>query len=151
MKRNLWLLIGLIGLASLAWAHESVTVGPYRISVGQINEPSMTQELNGLDLIVRLDNTDRTPVQGAEKTLSVELISPSGVKRTFSAAGGTGPSGLWAQSGADRVGRYTTRWILLEPGQYTVRVFGRLGDTPIDISVQGKTWLIPDRANFEIR
>lgn len=133
-----------------ALAHERAEVGEYLIIVGQVNEPSMTGIVNGLDLIIR-KKADNSPVEGAEKTLTVEITTPSGQKRTFTADGQYGPNSLWPQFGADRKGRYTTTWILTQPGQYTIRVFGKIGDTPVDVSFQGKTWLIKDRASFELK
>ncbi len=150
MKKIVQLLVAVTFFLLPALAHERAEVGEYLIIVGQLSEPSMTGRVNGLDLIIR-KKADNSPVEGAEKDLTVEITTPTGFKRTFTADGQYGPNSLWPQFGADRKGRYTTTWILTQPGQYTIRVYGKIGDTPVDVTFAGKTWLIKDRAAFELK
>jgi len=72
----------LVLLASPSLAHERVEVGPFVFAVGQLNEPAMAGEVNGLDLIIRR-KADNSPVVGAERSLTVEIIGPSGQRRVY--------------------------------------------------------------------
>ncbi|MCL6525402.1 MAG: hypothetical protein K6T57_00845 [Thermaceae bacterium] len=130
------------------FAHEHAEVGPYSLAIGQRLEPAMTNMVNGLDLIIT-NKADNSPVEGAEKGLTVEIIAPNGTKRTFSADGKYGPNSLWAQYG--QKGRYTTAWILTVPGQYQVHIFGQIGETKVDVTVGGRTWLIPNSADYTLK
>ncbi len=132
-------------------AHERVEVGPFVFAVGQLNEPSMAGEVNGLDLIIRR-KADNSPVVGVEKNLTVEVIAPSGQRRVYKwSEDSKDINRLRPQSGADRAGRYQTKWILAVPGQYQVRVFGEIEGTQIDFTVGGATFNIRDKALFEIK
>lgn len=130
------------------FGHEHIDVGPYRLAIGQKIEPSMTHMVNGLNLIIT-NQADGSPIQGAEKGLTVELIAPNGTKRTFTADGKYGPNSLWAQYGEK--GRCTTTWILTVPGQYQVHIFGQMGGTKVDATVAGRTWLVPDSADYTLK
>ncbi|WP_245575165.1 hypothetical protein [Meiothermus rufus] len=81
MPRLFALLVVLL-LSTSALAHERVEVGPFVFAVGQVNEPSMAGEINGLDLIIRR-KADNSPVVGVEKNLTVEVIGPSGQRRVY--------------------------------------------------------------------
>lgn len=146
---------GFVALAVLmavpVFAHERVEVGPFIFAVGQLNEPSMAGEINGLDLIIRR-KADNSPVVGVEKNITVEIIGPSGQRRVYKwSEDGKDIYRLRPQSGADRAGRYQTKWILAVPGQYQVRVFGEIEGTQIDFTVGGNTFNIRDKAMFEIK
>jgi hypothetical protein len=141
----------LVLLASPSLAHERVEVGPFVFAVGQLNEPAMAGEVNGLDLIIRR-KADNSPVVGAERSLAVEIIGPSGQRRVYKwSEDSKDIYRLRPQSGADRAGRYQTKWILAVPGQYQVRVFGEIEGTRIDFTVGGPTFSIRDKSLFEIR
>lgn len=134
-----------------ALAHERVEVGPFVFAVGQLNEPSMAGEINGLDLIIRR-KADNSPVVGAEKNITVEIIGPSGQRRVYKwSEDAKDIYRLRPQPGADRAGRYQTKWILAVPGQYQVRIFGEIEGTAFDFTVGGYTFNIRDKSLFEVR
>jgi hypothetical protein len=126
MKR-FHLLLSLAALFPLAFAHETVTVGQgenqYQVTVGYINEPPYTEQLNGLTLIIRTANDE--PVENLESSLTAELVAPDGEA--------TRELPLRAQFGEP--GSYTSDFILTEPGAYTFRVSGFIGDHEVDLEV----------------
>lgn len=120
MKKMTLALIALGLLASSALAHETKTVGQYKVIVGSRVEPAATMQLNGLDLIIRTANDQ--PVPDLEKSLRAEITSPDGqFKKTLR---------LRAQYG--KSGYYTDDYVFSVPGAYTIRVFGYIGDTQVD-------------------
>jgi hypothetical protein len=66
------LAIGLV-LPGIASAHEQRDVGQYRFVVGFLNEPSIVDQMNGIDLTVT-STADKKPVEGLDKTLKAEVI-----------------------------------------------------------------------------
>jgi len=73
--------------ATPAAAHESRMLGPYRVVVGWIGEPAFVGQMNAVDFRVTDTRvTPAKPVEGLEKTLSVEVFSgglSTGFKATF--------------------------------------------------------------------
>lgn len=118
------LTLALFLFASLAAAHQTKTVGPegeqYRVIVGMVKEPAFTEERNGLDLIIR--TADDEAVEGLEGSLNAEITSPDGsVTHTFT---------LRAQYG--KPGYYTDDIVLTQPGEYTLRIWGFIGNVEFD-------------------
>src|SRR5262245_47244081 len=69
--------------APTAHGHERRTVGPYQLVVGFLDEPALAGTLNGVDLTIT--DTRVTPaksVEGAEKTLTVEILA-GGLSTSF--------------------------------------------------------------------
>lgn len=120
MKNTAFALIALGLLAQSALAHETKTVGLYKVIVGSRVEPAVTMTLNGLDLIIRTANDQ--PVPDLEKSVQAEITAPDGkAKKTLT---------LRAQYG--KPGSYTDDYVFSVPGAYTIRVFGYIGDTPVN-------------------
>jgi hypothetical protein len=115
-------LILALALPQLAAAHGHVEVGEYSLVIGFHNEPAYQGEPNGLDLFVTVHDTGE-PVNGLEETLRVEIL--------FGASRRELP--LEAQWGAE--GAYTAYLVPTEAGDYTWRIFGRIEDTPVDVSM----------------
>lgn len=126
MKR-FCLLLSLAALLPLAFAHDTVTVGQgenqYRVTLGYVNEPPYTEQLNGIDLIIR--DIDEQPVENLETSLSAELVAPDGEA--------TRELPLRAQYGEP--GSYTSDFILTQPGAYTFRITGFIGELEVDLEV----------------
>jgi hypothetical protein len=126
--RGVLALLLLVTFAAPAIAHETVRVGteaePYDVVLGFTREPVVTEERNGLDLIVR--TPDGTGVEGLTASLSATITSPDGRRtRTFA---------LRPQYG--RPGAYTDDIVLTEPGVYTIRVWGFIGGIEFDVSFE---------------
>lgn len=70
MRKVIFLLAA--SLLTLALAHDTQTVGEgeirYEIVIGYVNEPPYTEQLNGLDLIIR--TPDDEPVENLESSLT---------------------------------------------------------------------------------
>lgn len=109
--------------ASVALAHDSKHVGDdqYRLSVGFINEPIYTGERNGLDLIIRPAGQSEA-IPELEEGLNAEIIAPDAeTRKAFS---------VRPQYG--NPGRYTFDVVLTQPGQYQVRIWGKIRDLSFD-------------------
>ena len=124
---------GLVFAPSLVEAHESRTIadGRYQIVVGFMNEPVFAGDKSGLEFRVSEvstatptgdEETDGTPVEGLEETLQAEVIF------------GDQAMELPLEATWDEPGGYGSVFFPMEPGDYTFRIFGTIGDTEIDES-----------------
>jgi hypothetical protein len=104
------------------FAHGSTTVGDYTIVIGFKNEPAIQGEMNGLDLIVTNSKTGQ-PVTGLEETLEAEIIFGAS-KKTLEI------EPVFGEDGA-----YTAAVMPTREGDYTYHIFGKIEDTPVDISM----------------
>ena len=115
--------ITLICTASPVFAHEQRDVGKYHFEVGFLVEPAIEGQMNGIDLRVT-DATTNQPVTGLEKTLKVEVIYvQTKAARTFS---------IQPVDPDSDPGHYDNGFIPTAPGQYSFRVFGTIGGTPVN-------------------
>lgn len=92
-------------------AHERRAVGPYQFVVGFSAEPAYLEQPNGASLAVTRDGQ---PVEGAEKTLKVEVTQGADrrefeLKRVFG-----------------KPGSYVADFIPTKAGAYTFRYFGTI-------------------------
>ena len=126
MKR-FYLALSLAALLPFAFAHETVTVGQgenqYQVTVGYVNEPPYTEQLNGIDIIIR--DMDNQPVENLETSLLAEIVSPDGEA--------TRELPLRVQYG--KPGSYTSDFILTEPGTYTFRITGFIGELEVELEI----------------
>ena len=77
-----------------ALAHERRNVGPYTFVVGFAAEPALLSEPNGAT--VRITKTaDSTPVEGADKTLKIQIASGGGTPKEFPLRAVFGQPGLY--------------------------------------------------------
>jgi hypothetical protein len=114
--------LGFFVPTAVALAHGSTTVGDYELEIGFKNEPALQDELNGLDLLVSNSKTGK-PVTGLEETLQAEII--------FGASKKT----LKIEPVEGEEGAYTAAFIPSEVGDYTWHIFGKIEETPVDISM----------------
>jgi len=126
-KVHALLVTGLLSaaLSTAAFAHDTQTVGEgeeqYGVTLGYVNEPPYTEQLNGLDLIVRTRGGE--PVENLETSLRAAIIAPDGEsKRQLP---------LRAQYG--QLGHYTSDFILSESGVYTFEIGGFIGGLEVDL------------------
>lgn len=100
-----------------ASAHEGREVGEYLLDLGWRNEPAYTTLFNGPEFTVQ--NHDRTPVEGLEETLQIEV--------SFG-----GRSKLLRVRAGDEPGHYIADLIPTQPGDYSFRLTGTIGDVDVD-------------------
>lgn len=99
-------------------AAETRTVADtYTVEVGFVTEPPIQNDTNGLR--IRITEGD-TPVEGAESTLTVQVIYAEQ------------PRVLPLVAVAGEPGTYTSVFIPTQPGEYAFHVTGSIGDTAID-------------------
>ena len=126
MKR-IFCLLTLILFLTLALAHDTKIVGPeggtqYKVTVGMLNEPAFSEVRSGLDLIIR-NAADDSPVANLENSLLADITAPTGETRTLTVSPQFGKPGY-----------YKDDFILTEPGTYTIRIHGFIGDLAVDES-----------------
>jgi hypothetical protein len=102
-----------------ALAHEKRAVGKYTFVVGFVNEPTIQNQPNGLDLTIT--DANAKPVEGAEKTLKVAV----------SYAGGT-PKELELNASDENPGKYSASFIPTKAGSYSFSFSGSINGDPIN-------------------
>jgi len=129
MKKRFFLtacLIALIGLLtsySIVFAHESITVGDYTVEIGWVNEPPLVGQQNAI--VVNVSTTsDEQPVEDVSG-LTV-AVSYGGQSKTLTLQ----------PLGEDTPGQFVAPILPTVPGQYTVNLGGKLGDTDVKVDVQ---------------
>jgi hypothetical protein len=115
-----------------AKAHERVEIGPYVVIVGWLVEPPIVGERNAI--IVEISE-DEQPVTGAEAGLDVELVYGA---ETFRA--NLNPTAV--------PGHYTVDVFPTVRGQYGLRLFGELGETAVDETIEPEEVFPGDRIQF---
>jgi hypothetical protein len=115
-----------------ALAHSRVEVGPYTVVVGWKTEPPVVGERNSLTIEV---SERETPVQGLEAILNAELLYG-------------GRSFRMNLSPSPTPGLYTAELFPTVRGQYTVRLFGSIGDLEVDEIVEPEEVFPASRIQF---
>jgi len=120
---SLLALIALLTSYSIALAHESVTVGDYTIEIGWVSEPPIVGQQNAI--VVNVSTTsDEQPVEDVS-ALTV-TVSYGGQNKTLTLQ----------PLGEDMPGQFVAPILPTVPGQYTVSLGGKLGDTDVKVDVQ---------------
>jgi hypothetical protein len=116
-------LIALLTSYQIVLAHESITVGDYTIEIGWVNEPPIVGQQNAI--VVNVSTTsDEQPVEDV-----------SGL--TVAVSYGDQNKTLTLQPlGEDTPGQFIAPILPTIPGQYTVNLGGKLGDTDVKADVQ---------------
>ena len=125
IRRSIVLLCVLLlslGIIRPAYAHGQTVVGDYELEIGFHNEPVIVGQPNGLDLFVTNKKTGEK-VNNLENDLQAEVIFGAS-KHTYK---------LEPQDGVD--GAYTAFIIPTQLGDYTWHIFGKIADTPVDVSM----------------
>lgn len=126
-------------LASLpAGARETRTIADrWIVTIGFIEEPAIQADTNGLWLQV---TEGGQPVEGLEQSLQAEVAYGDAVRP------------LPLIPAIDEPGTYTSTFIPVQPGDYTFRMTGTLGDLTIDerfTSAPEGVAVVDSRANYE--
>lgn len=115
------LLVACLVLPNAALAHEQRDVGTYHFVAGFLSEPSIQDQMNGIDLTISTV-ADKKPVTGAEKTLKAEVIVGGNAKVM--------PLPLTARFGMP--GKYAAYFIPTMAGSYTFHITGAINGDKID-------------------
>ena len=116
-----------------ALAHEARTIddGHYQIVVGFIDEPVFAGDKSGLEFFVTDvsaatpsagEDSEGAPVEGLEQTLKAEVIYEDQTMELPLSA-------RWNETGA-----YESIFFPMQPGDYTFRIYGKIGNDDVDES-----------------
>jgi hypothetical protein len=105
-----------------AYAHGHTEVGDYEIVIGFHVEPAFQGDANGAEFFVTNTKTNE-PVKDLEETLKMEIIYGASKRELPVEA-------QWGQDGA-----YIGYVIPTETGDYTIHIFGKIEDTPVDVTM----------------
>ena len=129
MNKKLFISAGLFAIVALllnlqlAFAHESITVGDYTVEVGWLSEPPIVGQQNAI--VVNVSKTsDEQPVEDVS-SLTV-TVSYGGQEKALTLQ----------PLGEDTPGQFVAPILPAVPGQYTVNLGGKLGDTDVKVDVQ---------------
>lgn len=113
--------VATLGLLSQpAAAHERRNLGPYQVVVGFGSEPAFAGTTNGASIRITDTRTNK-PVEGVEKTLSVEI-----------AAGGLKPLALPLRAVFGTPGLYQADFVPTKEGAYIFRFKGKIESLDVD-------------------
>jgi len=116
-------LLALLVSYQIVFAHESITVGDYTVEIGWVNEPPIVGQQNAI--VVNVSSTkDNQPVEDVSG-LTV-AVSYGGQNKTLTLE----------PLGEDTPGQFIAPILPTIPGQYTVNLGGKLGDTEVKQDVQ---------------
>jgi hypothetical protein len=111
-----------LAFASPAAAHDRRNVGPFQLVVGFLSEPAFAGMVNGVDLNITDTRANNKPVEGVEKTLTVDIIV-GGLTRTLALP-------LRARFGLP--GRYAADFQPTRAGAYTFVFKGKIDSTDVN-------------------
>jgi hypothetical protein len=120
-----------------ALAHETITAGDYQIEVGWLSEPPIAGQMNGI-IVNITKGADEEPVEG---------ISNLVVSVTY---GGQSKALLLQPLGEDTPGQFVAPVLPSIPGQYTVQLSGKLGDTDMSTKVEPEKVQAPEVIQFPL-
>lgn len=127
-------LLGWFAAAPLTLAHGSTAIGPYTLIVGWVDEPPIIGERNAILLIVT--NTESgEPISGVEASLDAEVVYGS---KTFRA--NLNPTAT--------AGEYHLDLIPTVRGLYNLHLFGTIGDTEVELTLEPEEVFGADRLQF---
>ena len=112
-------IIGLTQSTRSALAHTRVEVGSYALVVGWVQEPAIVGERNAIFIEI---TEDEQPVTGAEATIDVEVLYAGRTWRVN-------------MNPTETPGQYSAVLFPTVRGVYTVRLFGSLESTEVDVQV----------------
>jgi hypothetical protein len=116
-------LIALLTSYSIVLAHESITVGDYTLEIGWLSEPPIVGQQNAI--VVNVSTTsDEQPVEDVS-ALTV-TVSYGGQNKTLTLQ----------PLGEDTPGQFVAPILPTVPGQYTVSLGGKLGETDVKVDVE---------------
>ena len=130
------LLLLLILNVQSAFAHEGITIGDYDLEIGWLNEPPITDQMNGI--IVNVTTGDEEPVEDVSN-LTVSVMYAGQSKAL-----------ILQPLGEDTPGQFVAPILPAAQGQYTVHLGGKLGDTDVSADVDVEEVQSPVGIQFPI-
>jgi hypothetical protein len=127
-------------LATIAWAHETVTVGDYTVEYGWVNEPAVAGQPNAV--VINLAPTASSASQDAN-------VDVSGLK--VQAVLGDQSKYLTLQPlGENTPGQFIAPITPTRPGKYTIHLSGNIGTTQFDNDVMPEEVQTADVVEFPV-
>ena len=127
MNRRVFIVACLMTLIALltgyqtALAHDSVTVGDYELELGWVNEPPVAGQQNAI--VVNVSNISGGEAQPVEDVSSLTVTISYGDQSKI----------LTLQPlGEDTPGQFVAPIVPTIPGQYTITLGGKLGETDVN-------------------
>ena len=120
----------------IALAHTTVTAGPYDIEIGWSSEPPIVGQMNAIVMNV----SDHASGDASEDDVSGLTVTVS--------YGGQSKVLTLQPLGEDTPGQYVAPILPGVPGEYTVDVTGKLGDTDVKVEVQPEEVQSADTVQF---
>ncbi len=121
---SLWIMIGaVLSLLSVTvLAHEGREVGEYELNMGWRNEPAFVGQFNGPEVYISLHHAPEGTAFPAdvEVSLQAEVMFGSETKK------------LRLEPAWGETGHFIADLIPTLPGDYTFRIFGKIGDVEVD-------------------
>ena len=122
---GLMVLLALLTNYQIAFAHESIAVGNYELEVGWLNEPPIVGQQNAI--VVNVSDTSSGAAQPVEDISALTVTVSYGDQNKL----------LTLQPlGEDTPGQFVAPILPTVPGQYTIVLGGKLGDTDVNVSVE---------------
>lgn len=133
-------LLALLGIAStfgVVFAHTDVHAGNYDIEVGWVDEPPITGQRTAI-----LVNVSDSTASDKKVDVSKLIVNVTYVGQTKTLA--------LQPAGKDTTNQYVAPILPTIPGQYTIQLRGKIGDTDINIDVEPEDVASSDILAFPI-
>lgn len=109
----------------LAFAHEGITAGDYEIEVGWVTEPPIAGQQNAI--VINVSDVSSGTAQPVEDVSALTVtVSYGGQSKTLTLQ----------PLGEDAPGQFVAPILPTIPGQYTITLSGKLGDTDVKADVE---------------
>jgi hypothetical protein len=137
MAACLLALIALLTGYQTALAHETITAGDYEIEIGWLSEPPVVGQQNAI--VVNVSDMSTAEARPVEDVSSLTVtLSYGGQSKTLTLA----------PLGEDTPGQFVAPVLPTIPGQYTLILGGKLGDTAVDAQVEPEEVAPADTLEF---
>lgn len=103
-----------------AAAHEGHTVGPYSVELGWRVEPAYVGLYNGPEVFISMKDDEKQKIEGAEKTLKLEVSFGKDTRL------------LKLEAAYQDPGHYVANLIPTRAGDYLFHLTGKINDTLVD-------------------
>ncbi len=135
------LLAGLLLIAQLVSAHETITVGDYAVEYGWVNEPAIEAQPNAVVINITSNISSTNSASSAIDTSGLQI----------SAVFGSETKVLTLRPlGENTPGQYIAPMTPMLPGVYTIHLGGNIGTTTFNTDVQPEEVKTADIVQFPV-